>query len=156
MVSVCLPSDALLQHLPSYLGFSYLGHGGISSCLLQQSTAIAPYLGRGISPHRHPSWPSTWDSSSRPSCAHAARLLGWLLCFFKHYYFFNNLIYLFYFGCARSSLLGGLFSSCSDQGLLSSCCVWTSHCSDFSCFGTQALGQAGFSSCGSRARAEAQ
>ena len=27
MVSVFLPSDALLQHLPSYLGFSYLGHG---------------------------------------------------------------------------------------------------------------------------------
>ena len=27
MVSVCLPSDALLQHLPSYLGFPYLGHG---------------------------------------------------------------------------------------------------------------------------------
>ena len=27
MVSVCLPSGALLQHLPSYLGFSYLGHG---------------------------------------------------------------------------------------------------------------------------------
>ena len=27
MVSVCLPSDALLQHLPSYWGFSYLGHG---------------------------------------------------------------------------------------------------------------------------------
>ena len=27
MVSVCLPSDTLLQHLPSYLGFSYLGHG---------------------------------------------------------------------------------------------------------------------------------
>ena len=27
MVLVCLPSDALLQHLPSYLGFSYLGHG---------------------------------------------------------------------------------------------------------------------------------
>ena len=26
MVSVCLPSDALLQHLPSYLGSSYLGH----------------------------------------------------------------------------------------------------------------------------------
>ena len=25
MVSVCLPSDALLQHLPTYLGFSYLG-----------------------------------------------------------------------------------------------------------------------------------
>ena len=27
MVSVCLPPDALLQHLPSYLGFSYLGRG---------------------------------------------------------------------------------------------------------------------------------
>ena len=27
MVSVCLPSDALLQYLPSYLGFSYLGRG---------------------------------------------------------------------------------------------------------------------------------
>ena len=27
MVSVFLPSDALLQHLPSYLGFSYLGRG---------------------------------------------------------------------------------------------------------------------------------
>ena len=27
MVSVCLPPDALLQHLPSYLGFSYLGCG---------------------------------------------------------------------------------------------------------------------------------
>ena len=27
MVSVCLPSDALLLHLPSYLGFSYLGRG---------------------------------------------------------------------------------------------------------------------------------
>ena len=24
---MCLPSDALLQHLPSYLGFSYLGCG---------------------------------------------------------------------------------------------------------------------------------
>ena len=27
MVLVCLPSDALLQNLPSYLGFSYLGCG---------------------------------------------------------------------------------------------------------------------------------
>ena len=24
---MCLPSDALLKHLPSYLGFSYLGRG---------------------------------------------------------------------------------------------------------------------------------
>ena len=27
MVSVCLPSDALLQQLLTYLGFSYLGRG---------------------------------------------------------------------------------------------------------------------------------
>ena len=27
MISVCLPSDALSEHLLSYLGFSYLGHG---------------------------------------------------------------------------------------------------------------------------------
>ena len=27
MVLVCLPSDSLSQHLPSYLGFSYLGRG---------------------------------------------------------------------------------------------------------------------------------
>ena len=27
MVLVCLPSDAVLQHLLFYLGFSYLGHG---------------------------------------------------------------------------------------------------------------------------------
>ena len=27
VVSICLPSDALSQRLPSYWGFSYLGHG---------------------------------------------------------------------------------------------------------------------------------
>ena len=33
MISVCLPSDALSQHLPSYLGFSYLGCGvALHSC----------------------------------------------------------------------------------------------------------------------------
>ena len=51
------------------LGFLLPWAWGISSRLLQQSAAIAPYLGRGVSPHRRPSWPSTWDSSSRPSCA---------------------------------------------------------------------------------------
>ena len=63
MVSVCLPSDALLQHLPSYLGFSYLGRGvalhGCSSkaqpLLLTLDkgyllTAALPDLQRGIAP----------------------------------------------------------------------------------------------------------
>ena len=61
MVSVCLPSDALLQHLPSYLGFSYLGRGlslhGCSSkaqlllLTLDEEyllTATLPDLQRGI------------------------------------------------------------------------------------------------------------
>ena len=63
MVSVCLTSDALLQHLPSYLGFSYLGRGvslhGCSSevqpllLTLDEGyllTAAPPDLERGISP----------------------------------------------------------------------------------------------------------
>ena len=48
MVLVCLPSDALLQHL--LLGFLLPWVWGISLRLLQQSAAIAPYLGRGVSP----------------------------------------------------------------------------------------------------------
>ena len=41
MVSVCLPSDALSQHLPSYLGFSYLGRGvSLHSC----SSKVQPLL----------------------------------------------------------------------------------------------------------------
>ena len=63
MVSVCLPSDALLQHLPSYLGFSYLGrrvslHGCSSKVQLlfltldegYLLTAPPPDLERGIAP----------------------------------------------------------------------------------------------------------
>ena len=41
MVSVCLPSDALLQQLPSYLGFSYLGRGvSLHGC----SSKVQPLL----------------------------------------------------------------------------------------------------------------
>ena len=54
------------------LGFLLPWVWGISSRQLQQSTATAPYLGQGVSPHRCPSWPWTWNSSSRPSCACAA------------------------------------------------------------------------------------
>ena len=63
MVSVCLPSDALFQHLPSYLGFSYLGRGlslhGCSSKVqpllltLEEGyllTDSVPDLQRGIAP----------------------------------------------------------------------------------------------------------
>ena len=60
---MCLPSDALLQHLPSYLGFSYLGRGvslhGCSSkaqpllLTLDEGyllTAAPPNLERGVAP----------------------------------------------------------------------------------------------------------
>ena len=63
MVSVCLPSDALLQQLPSYLGFSYLGRGvSLHGCSSQAQpllltldegyllTAALPDLQRGIAP----------------------------------------------------------------------------------------------------------
>ena len=63
MVSVDLPSDAPLQHLPSYLGFSYLGRGvslhGCSSKVqpllltLDEGyllTATLPDLQRGMAP----------------------------------------------------------------------------------------------------------
>ena len=63
MVSVCLPSDALLQHLPSYLGVSYFGRGvslhGCSSkaqpllLTLDEGyvfTATLPDFQRGLAP----------------------------------------------------------------------------------------------------------
>ena len=63
MVSVFLPSDALLQHLPSYLGFSYLGRGvSIHGCSSKAQlllltldegyllTTAPPDLERGIAP----------------------------------------------------------------------------------------------------------
>ena len=46
VVSVCLPSDALSQCLPSYLAFSYLKGGYLL-------TATTPDLGRGVSPLCH-------------------------------------------------------------------------------------------------------
>ena len=63
MVLVCLPSDALFQHLPSYLGFSCLQHGvSLHSCSSKAQpllltldegyllTAAPPDVGRGIAP----------------------------------------------------------------------------------------------------------
>ena len=52
------------------LGFLLPWTWGISSWLLQQSAASAPYLGRGVCPHCCPSWPWTWSNPSRSSCTH--------------------------------------------------------------------------------------
>ena len=93
VVSVCLPSDALSQHLSSYFGFSYLGHGvslhGCSSKVqpllltldvgyLLMATApdlgldlgylylaAAPDLKLGVSPLGRCSLPWMWGSSSQ-------------------------------------------------------------------------------------------
>ena len=63
MLLVCLPSDALSQHLLSYLGFSYLGRGvslhgyarKVQPLLLTLDkgyllTAAPPDLERGVAP----------------------------------------------------------------------------------------------------------
>ena len=46
--------------------------------------------------------------------------------------------YLFTYGCAGSSLLHGLFSSCGEWGLLSSCDA-RAYCSGSSCCGEAGL-----------------
>ena len=82
-------------------------------------------------------------------------LLGFTLCFMSlnswslnHHPLFLK---LFIFGHAGSSLLCGLFSSCGKQGLLSSCGVWASHCSGFSCCAAWAHGLQQLQPPGSRA-----
>ena len=63
MVSVCLPCDALSQHLLSYLGFSYLGLGvSLQGCSSKAQpllltldegyllTTAPPDLERGVAP----------------------------------------------------------------------------------------------------------
>ena len=107
MVSVCLPSDALLQHLPSYLGFSYLGCGvslGCSSKAQPQLltldkgylfTATPPDLERGIAPLGPPApaqppllgrevappgrWPWPWAPGGSSQLPPLASGSGWLL-----------------------------------------------------------------------------
>ena len=85
MVSVCLPSDALLQHLPSYWGFSYLGHGvSLHSCSSKGQlllltldegsllTAAPPDLEHGVAPlgPRVPAQPLALGSRIAPLDPH--------------------------------------------------------------------------------------
>ena len=104
MVLVCLPSDALSQHLPSYLGFSYLGRGvslhGCSSkaqpllltldkgylltvappdlergvVTLCRPAGQQPLLGCGVAPLGLGPLPPGWGSSSRPPLLHCRSL----------------------------------------------------------------------------------
>ena len=96
MVSVWFhqPSDALLQHLPSYLGFSYLGcgislHGCSSKAQLllltldegYLLTAALPDLQRGIAPlgPPMPSQPPLLDMGLLLPAAAPGLRRGWLL-----------------------------------------------------------------------------
>ena len=68
----CVCPQMLLATPTVLLWFLLAWMWGISSWLLQQSAASAPYLAWGVSPHCRPSWPWMWSSSSRPSCTLAA------------------------------------------------------------------------------------
>ena len=83
MVLVCLSADALLQHVPSYLGFSYLGrgvslHGCSSKAQLLLLTldegyllmATPPNLECGVAPLGPPA------PSQPPLLEHEVALLG--------------------------------------------------------------------------------
>ena len=71
-----------------------------------------------------------------------------LYCFLVRNFFLKKIVSLFVFGCAGSSLLCKLFSSCGERRLPSSCGTLASHHRGFCC-GAWALGCIGFSSCGS-------
>ena len=63
MVSVCLPSEALLQHLPPYLGFSYLG----------QAAAAGALSAGGCSPEE---LPHIRGEGQKPGGPHAQRVVA--------------------------------------------------------------------------------
>ena len=88
--------------------------------------------------------PPTWNSPETKPPINLSFPILWhfislIACF---------LFLIYYFDCAGSSLQGTsfLFSSCSEQGLLSSCGKQASHWGGLSC-GAQALRCMGFSRC---------
>lgn len=60
-----------------------------------------------------------------------------LVTYFFH--FFCGKFIFMYFGCVECFLLRRLFSSCGQQGLISSCGVQASQCFGFSCCRALAL-----------------
>ena len=76
MVSVCLPSDALSQYLPSYLGFSYLGRGVSLHCCYSKAQPLLLTLGEGYLFTAAPPDLKCGVAPLRPSCAYAAAAPG--------------------------------------------------------------------------------
>ena len=66
-----------------------------------------------------------------------------LVVYLSYIYFLKKdlkkIIYWIIFVCAGSSWLRGFFSSCGEQGPLSSCGPWASRCCGFSCCRARAL-----------------
>ena len=95
-------------------------------------------------------WWALWGNNT-PFCDYFQRLIEDtsvfnfqnLIASLRFKIYIDIYIYIYkciYFGCAGSSLLHGLSSSCIKQELLSSCRAQSSHCSGFSCGKAQALG----------------
>ena len=60
--SVCLPSDALSQHLPSYLGFPYLGRGvSLHGCSRKAQPLLLTSICQQI--WKTQQWPQDWKRS---------------------------------------------------------------------------------------------
>ena len=77
----------------------------------------------------------TWQQQQKDLPIEGASTPSFRSLLQNHFLFLkNNSIYLFVFGCARSSLLHRLVSTCVEGGLLSSCSAWASHCSGLSCW----------------------
>ena len=134
MISVCLPSDALSQHLPCYLGFSYLGRGvslhGCSSkaqpllltlyegYLLTTALLDLKHLVAPLGPPA-PTQPQIYTKKNRNMCfkIYICDFSGLGLGIIT---FSNNFIYLF---LAVSVLVASFFLSflfflsCSEHGL---------------------------------------
>ena len=77
------------------------------------------------------------------------QVLPLLSCLPRPLIFLQITFFFFFFDRAGSSLLRGLFSSCSKQGLLLYLPCVSSHCGGLSCCRAWTLGCLGFSSCGS-------
>ena len=137
VVSVCLPSDALLQHLPSYLGFSYLGRGvPLHSCssieqplllTLDKRYLLTPALPdrqRGIAPLGPPNWMTILDlptKTTKDGRMYLKAPEGYDLqrpeC--QKFYWINDFVSLF-LAALGVHCYPWAFCSCSECGLLSS------------------------------------
>ena len=141
-------NDGALRTLPP----AHLCNPGPCSCHLMSQLCRTPDRPRGL-----PASFCLWQLSASSTCVCLVNSFppshtGFRVASFGTCHPDNTLkIQLtFIFGWAGSSLLHGLLSRCGRRELRSSCGVWASLCSSFSCCGARAL-ECGLSSCGAQA-----